>query len=338
MSYRRTYSASVYYSGEISYPPSEHGGTKSYSGSIPVDICIDVDTDNFDSEIAGCNGAISGLTGAVVATEAAQVETKRRTSRQVASTIVKGFFNFVAADLSQKVKELTSQCEALFGELMGHKDHCLSKSEQMKVDYNRITKRYSKVFSDLDHETETRIWNLDRPAFQFSESAYRVIGKSADSELLGLATVSANENLRLGLILSCSHVKRQAETVLKKTNDYLYGTYKLAHSIREMLTDTPGNGDIMVPVMFAETSDNAGTGCNIYGVDRIWTAAHRNVDDRLLSCFMSPRVAWQNCSSSEYDKILSYIHSDIHSGGLDDRVVKTMLELLNNQTLQTIKH
>lgn len=153
MSYRRSYTGYVHYSGTVSYPASQNGGSVSYSGSEPVYITIDVDTNAFDASVGHCNNAVNALTGAVVATEAAQVESKRQASKQIASTIVKGFFDYVGADLSQKIKELSSKCESLFIALMGHKDNCLSKSKQMQDDYNRISKRYSKIFEDLDKET-----------------------------------------------------------------------------------------------------------------------------------------------------------------------------------------
>ena len=145
MSYTRRYTGYVHYSGTVSYPASERGGSVSYSGEEPVYITIDVDTDAFDASVGNCNTAVNGLTSAVVATEAAQVESKRRASKQIAAAIVKGFFDYVGADLSQRIKELASKCESLFVALLGHKDTCLSKNKQMQDDYNRITKRYSMI-------------------------------------------------------------------------------------------------------------------------------------------------------------------------------------------------
>ena len=185
MSYRQSYTGYVHYSGTVSYPASQNGGSVSYSGSEPVYITIDVDTNAFDSSVANCNSAVNGLTTAVVATEAAQVESKRRTSTQIAASIVKGFFEYVGADLSQKMKELSSKCESLFVALMGHKDNCLAKSSQMQDDYNRIFKRYAKIFDDLDKETVSRIEVLDRPTFQFADSTQKV--------LIGIATLNCLE-------------------------------------------------------------------------------------------------------------------------------------------------
>ncbi|MEE0316437.1 MAG: hypothetical protein UDS46_02950 [Bacteroidales bacterium] len=322
----------------MSYPASQNGGSVSYSGSEPVYITIDVDTNAFDASVGHCNNAVNALTGAVVATEAAQVESKRQASKQIASTIVKGFFDYVGADLSQKIKELSSKCESLFIALMGHKDNCLSKSKQMQDDYNRISKRYSKIFEDLDKETVSRIEVLDKPTFQFAESAQNLVDRNSNTELLGISTISANENIKLETVLSCSHVKQQASVLLDKANCYLQGTYRLANSVRDMLDDSQAENDILLPVMFVESVKNIeNKETRIIGTDDSFTPSGDAVDSTLRSKFMSKDVEWGNMNSNDFDKVISYLNAEVQSDQMDDRTLKTMLGLLNGQAIQTIK-
>lgn len=338
MSYRRSYTGYVHYSGTVSYPASQNGGSVSYLGSEPVYITIDVDTNAFDASVGHCNNAVNALTGAVVATEAAQVESKRQASKQIASTIVKGFFDYVGADLSQKIKELSSKCESLFIALMGHKDNCLSKSKQMQDDYNRISKRYSKIFEDLDKETVSRIEVLDKPTFQFAESAQNLVDRNNNTELLGISTISANENIKLETVLSCSHVKQQASVLLDKANCYLQGTYRLANSVRDMLDDSQAENDILLPVMFVESVKNIeNKETRIIGTDDSFTPSGDAVDSTLRSKFMSKDVEWGNMNSNDFDKVISYLNAEVQSDQMDDRTLKTMLGLLNGQAIQTIK-
>lgn len=338
MSYRRSYTGYVHYSGTVSYPASQNGGSVSYSGSEPVYITIDVDTNAFDASVGHCNNAVNALTGAVVATEAAQVESKRQASKQIASTIVKGFFDYVGADLSQKIKELSSKCESLFIALMGHKDNCLSKSKQMQDDYNRISKRYSKIFEDLDKETVSRIEVLDKLTFQFAESAQNLVDRNSNTELLGISTISANENIKLETVLSCSHVKQQASVLLDKANCYLQGTYRLANSVRDMLDDSQAENDILLPVMFVESVKNIeNKETRIIGTDDGFTPSGDGVDSTLRSKFMSKDVEWGNMNSNDFDKVISYLNAEVQSDQMDDRTLKTMLGLLNGQAIQTIK-
>ena len=338
MSYRRSYTGYVHYSGTVSYPPSQNGGSVSYSGSEPVYITIDVDTDAFDASVDNCNDAVNALTGAVVATEAAQVESKRRASKKIASTIVKGFFDYVGADLSQKIKELASKCESLFFALMGHKENCLSKSKQMQDDYNRISKRYSKIFEDLDKETVSRIEVIDKPTFQFAETAQNLIDRNSNTDLLGISTISANESIKLEAVLSCSRVKQQASILLAKANDYLQGTYRLANSVREMLDESQMEEEIMLPVLFVESvvnSDNKET--KIIGTDVEFAPSGESIDSQLRSKFMSKDIEWDDMKSEDFEKVISYLNADVQSGQMEDRTLKTMLGLLNNQAIQAIK-
>ena len=338
MSYRRSYTGYVHYSGTVSYPASQNGGSVSYSGTEPVYITIDVDTNAFDASVDHCTDAVNALTGAVVATEAAQVESKRRASKQIAASIVKGFFEYVGADLSQKIKELASKCESLFFALMGHKENCLSKSKQMQDDYNRISKRYSKIFEDLAKETVSRIEVLDRPTFQFAETAQNLIDRNSNTELLGISTISANESIKLETVLSCSHVKQQASILLAKANNYLHGTYRLANSVRDMLDESQVEEDIMLPVMFVESvlnSDNKET--KIIGTDEEFTPSGESIDSQLRSRFMSKDVEWDDMKTEDFEKVISYLNADVQSGQMEDRTLKTMLGLLNDQAIQTIK-
>lgn len=338
MSYRRSYTGYVRYSGSVSYPASQNGGSVSYSGTEPVYITIDVDTDVFDASISHCNNAVNGLTTAVVATEAAQVESKRKTSMQIAAAIVKGFFEYVGADLSQKMKELASKCESLFFALMGHKENCLSKSKQMQEDYNRISKRYSKVFEDLDKETISRIEILDKPTFHFANVAQTVVNRSSSTELLGISTISANESLKLETILSCSHVKQQANTLIAKANDYLQGTYRLNNSVRDMLYDISEGRDILIPILFVESVANSDSKeTKIIASDRRHMKLNDSMNSQLRSKFMSEEIEWDNISSVDFEKIISYLNTDVQSEQMENRTLKTMLELLNEQKIQTIK-
>ena len=62
MSYNRRFSKTITirYSGTVSYPASERGGTISYSGTATevVDVNVHVDTNPFDHSVSNCNGQI----------------------------------------------------------------------------------------------------------------------------------------------------------------------------------------------------------------------------------------------------------------------------------------
>lgn len=337
MSYSRSYRGEVYYSGTVSYPASEHGGTVHYSGHEPVYISVYVDTEGFDRGVDDCSLSLNRLNSAVIATNVAQVESKRRTSAKIAKSIVKGFFNYVTSDLSQKMKELSSRCESLIVALMGHRDACLKKGDQMRDDYSRITKRYSKVFEDLDREMETRIETLDGATFRFKAEAESVIDRNSLTELLGLSTISASENLQLGIVLSCSHIKSEANKLLYKTSDYLYGTYKLANSISDMLENRSGSCDVLLPMIYVETNSTIGNEYKVYGVDNTYIPSGEGIRSQFISQFSSRNIEWEQMGTDEYEKIMAYLNSEIRFSKVEDRVLITVLDLIKNKNILTIK-
>ena len=100
MSYSRRFTRriAVPYSGSksVSYPASEHGGTKTvyYSGTAYEDVEVDVqvDTSPFDASVANCNDNVNGLTASVGAMNAAQCLAISENADKVSKTIIDGFF------------------------------------------------------------------------------------------------------------------------------------------------------------------------------------------------------------------------------------------------------
>lgn len=338
MSYRQHYKGYVHYSGSVSYPASQNGGTVNYSGSEPVYITIEVDTNAFDASIVHCNQSLDGLTTAVVATETAQVAAKQKAAKKISNSIIDGFFQYVGADLSQKIKELASKCESFFFALTGHKENCLSKNKQMQDDYNRITRRYSKIFEDLDKETVSRIAQLDKPTFQFADTAQNLISQKVNNKLFGISAISANESIRLETLLSCSHIKQLTSALLKKTENYLQGTYKLEHSLAGMFEKGEQEGDILLPILYLETTNKKQEKEHmIYKSGNTYKNPCNDIDNQILAQFQSNTIQWEEMESDDFDKIVSYLNTDIQSRSIEERTLKTMFNLLKQRGIQTIK-
>lgn len=99
MSYSRRFSrtVSVHYSGTVSYPASQTGGSVSYSGTAHelVEVDVHVDTGAFDASVAHCNNSVSGLTASVGAMNAAQCLAIRQNADKISKSIIDGFFSTV---------------------------------------------------------------------------------------------------------------------------------------------------------------------------------------------------------------------------------------------------
>lgn len=244
----------VHYSGRVSYPASEHGGTVPYSGSVdePVDVVVHVDTEEFDSQVNHCNNNVNLLTGSVAATEAAQVASVRENSKKIGETLISGFHHYVGYEISQQITELRNKIDSLLLNLRKFSERCLSKRDQMQSDYNRTCARYLKIFNELDQELENRIHSVDAPVFDLARSAETI---SQDSDLQGavaVSSVSAAENSRLHAMISASVAKKRAKEAISKAERFLSVQYAADRVLADSLR--PGEAAIeYMPCCLVET-------------------------------------------------------------------------------------
>ena len=106
----------------------------------------------------------------------------------------------------------------------------------------------------------------------------------------------------------------------------------------DMLDESQVEEEIMLPVMFVESvlnSENKET--KIIGTDEEFTPSGESVDSQLRAKFMSKDVEWDDMKTEDFEKVISYLNADVQSGQMEDRLLKTMLGLLNDQAIQTIK-
>ena len=225
MSYSRQFSrnVTVYYSGSVSYPASEHGGRVSYSGTATetVYVNVDVDTDAFDDSCDSCKGHIDALTTSVAATEAAQVASIRENSRTVADTIVQGFFKTVRSGLSTQILELSQAIEAKLMHLKAQSQELLAKRKQMESDYHRKRSQYTKLFNDLDKELENRVKALDQPAFKMAEQTQAETDRMLTNDALGIAAMAAAENAELNAQLSAATIRSRGNQAMQQAIEFL---------------------------------------------------------------------------------------------------------------------
>ena len=156
MSYSRRFSrtVSVHYSGTVSYPASQTGGSVSYSGTAHelVEVDVHVDTGAFDASVAHCNNSVSGLTASVGAMNAAQCLAIRQNADKISKSIIDGFFSTVRTDLRTQKAELEQAIDAKLLLLRQQAQTLQEKQQQMEEDYARTSARYQKIFNDLNNE------------------------------------------------------------------------------------------------------------------------------------------------------------------------------------------
>lgn len=340
MSYSRSFSKTIaiHYSGSVSYPASQSGGSVSYSGTAYEDVVvnINVDTDAFDSSVRHCNNSVGALTGAVVATEGAQVASIRQNAIKIGQTIVDGFFSTVRSEISQQITELKNRIDADLIHLNELAKRCVDKQRQMESDYNRISGRYLKIFSDLDNELDNRIHEIDRPVFEFRQRTGSSSYRALDSDLAGGTAVAGAENSRLEAQISASVAKKRAFDTIRKANHFLARQKQTDRILEDCIMEENATGDFCVPVCYMETSGEGGrTDKKVYspiaGIDE------GKMADRFCS------FGYKTGPEQETGNIRMHFDNEVSSGygassaSHDARVREYIVKLFNIDTIQMIQ-
>jgi hypothetical protein len=310
MSYSRQYHEriAVHYSGSTTVPSNQTGGTVPYSGTAYEDIytTIEVDTRPFDHSVGNCNSSVTTLTGAVIATEAAQVASITINSQKVAGTIVDGFFGYIRSEISQQIAELSQKIDAYLGDLREKAKMCTAKQTKMETDYHRISSRYLKIFDDLNNELKNRIYELNKSAFEFKNNLDHHADRTTGNDVVSTVTVFGLESGTLQAKISASIVKKRALNAIRQANIFLWKQKKLDTTIKQSMLNENISTIKFLPVCFMETNnEQSQIGKNIYQSGFL---PNSNVN-RMIEKFQSLR--WKDTTKENKDIIQRYFNSEL---------------------------
>jgi hypothetical protein len=352
MSYSRNYSGSVPYSGYVSYsyPRSDSGGTGSqyYSGTVPVNIVINVDTDPFDNSVDSFNTSVNVLAGSVVAMNAAQCAAIHQTATEVSAAVINGFFNTVNTELTQQIQALDSAMQAGLGLLLEQGKAVGDRKNVMEGDYNRISSRYVKLFADLDNECYKRIFALDKRSFSLSEKVQKELlseltGDTAAMNLLGVEEVSSSKTL-----VFVSSLNRKVLEVLKTLHDYITQESRINALVNSFLfnEDVGENIPLNIPVLWSESDQTEASGVNreCFVPGYIDPQGRQAITEKVNAfCSGSSPSAWEEVEKSEKESlnrefnILAEKQYANAEGAEEQRVYKTLMSLWQNSQQQSLR-
>ena len=328
MSYSQNYHQriGVHYSGSVSYPASQNGGSVSYSGVAYEDVYvnINVDTNPFDQSINHCNNTVNGLTGAVVATQTAQVASIQSNSKRVAKTIIDGFFKTVRSEISQQILELSKKIDAHLLHLKELAKSCIDKQRQMEIDYNRVSARYLKIFDDLNKELYNRVYELNKPAFAFKDNTDKHAIRTTGNDLVATVSVFGSESGELHSKISASIVKKLAFNAIELSNNYLVAQKKLNNTINQSMFKENVSSKKYYSACFIEAYiDKNQTGTSIYQPDYFSTTNSIELIEKFRS------QSWIKTSKETTDNIQRYFNIEISnaysSGDQHENRVREMI-------------
>lgn len=337
MSYSRQYHQriAVPYSVTVNYPASQNGGSTSKSGTVYEDVYvnIEVDTDPFDASVAGCNRSVNLLTGAVAATEAAQIVSIKSNANRVAGTIIEGFFKTIRSEISQQVVELAQRIDAHLLHLRELAKSCRSKQKQMDTDYNRLSSRYLKIFDDLNQELSNRIYELDKPAFVFKKECDKHAIRTSGNDMVSTIAVFGSEGGNLQAKISASVAKKRALDTINKANGFLWEQKKLVNTINQSMINENANSKKYAPVCFAETQGEKDLiGFNVYQPDFLQHINSSEIAEKFK------RQNW-TCPTKRNDNILHYFNAMVSksyssTNQHDERVKEMILKIFDLDSIK----
>ncbi|MCK9171038.1 MAG: hypothetical protein M0P01_11555 [Treponema sp.] len=266
MSYSKSVHGSVSYSETVSmsYPASEHGGSvsKTVSGSIPVDIMVHVDTAPFDRSVDRCNGQIKGLSGSVVAMNAAQCAVIRQRGSDISAHVTNGFFTLIKSEISQDMASLFSRINSGIGLILEKTKQVKKQQLVMQDDYSRTKTRYVKIFSDLDEECRRSIVELDKKAFELSQHVQHEQLFGQESKQTAFLVTGANDGSIVNQQLSTASLYSKTAGVLQDLAKNVNQQLIYAHQLDSILYKAGCEGleSVCIPVVYAELSDMSSTG------------------------------------------------------------------------------
>lgn len=340
MSYSRSFTKTIaiHYSGTVNYPASQNGGSVSFSGTEYEDVTVNVhvDTAPFDASVYHCNTSVGVLTGAVVATEAAQTASIRKNALKVGNTIIEGFFKTVRSEISQQIMELKNKIDATLLHLNALSKRCVDKQHQMEVDYNRLAERYLKIFEELNGELKNRIYELDKPVFVFKKESDTTTSRFMGSDLVSTVAVSGAENGQLEALISASVAKNLALNSIGKVNQFLGKQKRTNQVLNDCIIKENCSAVYYIPVCYVEmNSEN----------NRIDRQIHQPVNmyqmdkNELTDCFKN--YNWKHLSQQDAEQIRLHFNAEVGahcstSNIHDNRVKDCILRLFNINTIQMI--
>jgi hypothetical protein len=350
MSYTRKYREriAVPYSGSVryTYPASEKGGsgTAHYNGTAyeDVNVNIEVDTIAFDNSVENCNTNVNLLTGAVVATEAAQILSIDKNAKKVGKTIVDGFFGYIRSEISQQIAELTQGIDSQLMHLRELSRAVLDKKRQMEGDFLRISSRYIKTFDDLNNELSNRVFELDKPTFVFKKELDNQSIRTTNNELVNTVAIFGKEGSDLQSKISASIAKKRALDTLNQAKVFLWQQKKLNNTIQQSMLNESNESSQFSLVCFIETkADKSQISKDLYAPSFVSALQENQTKKELIEQFNESTNSWSTISKDYTDNLKLYFNSELNKTYItvdqhSVRVKEMIQKIANLGSIQTI--
>lgn len=295
-----------------------------------------VDTEPMAREIGAVSQKVNNTTAAVVSMRAAVLLAEERAAEQVCDNVNKGFYTLIHSQISQKIARLRSDVDSHLMKLNQCRKQLLGIKNRMERDYGMITGRYTKLFNGINKNLELRVFELDKPTFNFAVTDTNAMNNRT-AQLTATVPVSQLEMLTASQHILTSNMKYRCLQVVSSVNNFLLQLKEQDQLTERILIPQRTEGNItsyMIPVIISESNDDSH---NYFSKKVIVsTQLTPKCQDAIRKEVFETEVEWKD-NEKISDELRSEFLRCLSQSSASDRVKTTAEMLFMNSNFQTLK-
>ena len=218
-----------------------------------------VDTQPMARQIESVSQKVQGTTAAVVGMRAAVIAAEEEAAEHVCNNVNRGFYALIHSQISQKIARLQSDVDSHLMMLNQSRKQLLNIKARMERDYGMITSRYTKLFNGINKNLELRVYELDKPTFNFAIKDTNAMNNRT-VQLTATVPVSQLEMLTASQRIIASNIKHRCQQVVASVNSFLAQMKEQDRLTERILLPQTAEKDtttIMVPIIISESNYDA---------------------------------------------------------------------------------
>lgn len=217
---------------------------------------ISIDTSDLAYSLDNVTERVGETTSAVSEMSRSVCDAEREAANDVCRSVNQGFFTLIHSQLMQKKVQVQAVAESQLLTLRHFAQSLRRIKQQMGVDFERITLRYTKLFKTLGESLQSRVYTLDRPVAEVADGDYgtldrRVLTSGAPAVLVQQDSVSVAAEL------SAVRCKKDCQKVLDGVKDLINHGTTLSRKMDSIVRDVHQEQEqsVFLPFIVCENSD-----------------------------------------------------------------------------------
>lgn len=295
-----------------------------------------VDTSELAQALERVSTRVNVVAGTVVAMQTAVIDAQTAATDRVCKHVDEGFFALIRSQITQKMARYRSEVDSKFLEVHQQSQALLAIKSRMERDYHMIAARYARLFQAIDLSLRSRIFELDKPAFQLACHESERLSIRLRS-MQARPSVYQMELLQAAQMLSVSRVKASASRVIGGMHSFLDESARQTRVLKNIVFASASNraADWYAPMLMCE-SDAIGISGPRWEVSAPADPALEKISAASLSAAFAsiPSLKWTAAANGERTQVSAAFQRRLESIP-DERVRKKTAALFEASGWQT---